>query len=149
MGRENRRTVRINLKNALKVMMGSIGSIVRYDLMTKDISNKGFFLAFEKPGRFPFTPSSIMEIWMELEANNTIFFNGKMARVVYPEDPEAKKTGPGIAVKIVQIEPEEEKKLVDFIQSKLDSKEAEVDDGGPTASDGGEGTPQGSLPQAS
>lgn len=141
-GRENRRTVRINLKNPLKVIMGSIGSAVRYDLMTKDISNKGFFLAFEKPGRFPFTPSSIMEIWMELEASNTIFFNGKMARVVYPDDPEAQKNGPGIAVKIVQIEPEEEKKLTDFMDRKLASNEAELDV--PSTADGDPGVSQAS-----
>lgn len=128
-GRENRRTVRVILKNQLKVIMGSIGSNVRYDLLTKDISNKGFFLDFEKPGRFPFTPSSIMEIWMELEPSLTIFFNGKMARVVYPSDSEAAKSGPGIAVKIIQIDADQEKNLVDFIQRKLAQNEATVDDG--------------------
>ncbi|MBP6216971.1 MAG: PilZ domain-containing protein [Oligoflexales bacterium] len=126
-GRENRRTVRILLKEPLKVIMGSIGSTVRYDLMSKDVSNKGFFLEFEKPGRFPFTPSSIMEIWMELGGpDKRVFFNGKMARVVYPSDPEAQRTGPGIAVKIVQIEPEDEKKLIDFLEYKLSINDAEV-----------------------
>jgi hypothetical protein len=150
-GRENRRTVRIMLKQSLKVVMGSIGSIVRYDLMTKDISNKGFFLEFEKPGRFPFTLSSIMEIWMELEPNQTLFFNGKMARVVYPTDPEAARTGPGIAVKIIQIDPDEEKRLVDFIQKRLADNEAVVDDGEGKLdhdSSGPNAPPEGDVPKA-
>jgi hypothetical protein len=98
--------------------MGSIGGDVRYDLMTRDISNKGFFLDFEKPGRFPFTPASIMEVWLELEAGNTIFFNGKMARVVYPTDAAAAESGPGIAVRIVQIEKDQETALIEFINRK-------------------------------
>ncbi len=79
--------------------MGSIGSQMRYELETRNLSVNGFFLAFDKPGRFPFTPSSIMEIWLELTDDETIFFNGKMARVVHKEDPAAKEDGPGIAVK--------------------------------------------------
>ena len=119
-GREHRRVVRLKLEKPLAVVMGSMGSEVRYDLVTRDISNNGFFLDFEKPGRFPFTPASIMEIWMELEPGKTIFFNGKMARVVFPDDKEAKRTGPGIAVRIVQIDSEQEQLLVGFIKKQLE-----------------------------
>mgnify|MGYP002132643336 CR=1 FL=1 len=123
--KENRRKVRVRLSHmTLPVLMGSIGSEVRYNLLTKDLSNHGFFLDFEKPGRFPFTPDSIMEIWLTLDKGNTIFFNGKMARVVHPKDEAAKFTGPGIAVRIVQIEPEQEKLLHNFIAEKLETKEA-------------------------
>jgi hypothetical protein len=104
--------------------MGSMGATVRYDLLTHDISVTGFFLAFDKPGRFPFTTSSIMEVWMELEANNTIFFNGKMARVVYPNDPAAQDIGPGIAIRIVQIDKENEAILREYIDRKLKEREA-------------------------
>lgn len=119
-GREHRRTLRVALEKHLHVLMGSIGSDVRYDLETRDISTRGFFLEFEKPGRFPFTSSSIMEIWLELAPGNTIFFNGKMARIVFPEEAENQGTSPGIAVRIIQIEPEEEKKLADFVLVKED-----------------------------
>lgn len=122
--RENRRVIRVNLDKPLKVVMGSIGSDVRYDLQTRDISNNGFFLDFEKPGRFPFTPASIMEIWMELDEKERIFFNGKMARVVYPTDNAAQVSGPGIAVRIVQIEPDQEKKLIQFINDMIDEQAA-------------------------
>ena len=118
MSRDNRRVIRVHLDNPLTVTMGSIGSDVRYNLMTRDISNNGFFLDFEKPGRFPFTPSSIMEVWMELAENSTIFFNGKMARVVYPTDDAAKISGPGIAIRIIQIDAEQEKALLEFINEK-------------------------------
>ena len=84
--RENRRVIRIHLDDPLKIVLGSIGVNVRYSMLTNNISSNGFFLNFEKPGRFPFTPSSIMEVWLELDSDNTIFFNGKMARVVYEAD---------------------------------------------------------------
>ena len=123
--RDNRRVIRVHLESPLTVTMGSIGSDVKYNLMTRDISNNGFFLGFEKPGRFPFTPSSIMEVWMAIGNDETIFFNGKMARVVYPTDEAAKVTGPGIAIRIIQIEPQEEQDLIDFISKKLDEQEQE------------------------
>ena len=116
--RENRRVVRVNLKTPLKVVMGSMGSDVRYDLQTRDVSHNGFFLDFEKPGRFPFTPASIMEVWLELEPGNTVFFNGKMARVVYPNDAAAQTSGPGIAVRIVQIDMDQQQRLTEYIARK-------------------------------
>ena len=115
--RENRKKTRVKLKEPLRVIMGSIGSDVRYDLQTRDVSFTGFFLDFQSPGRFPFTPASIMEVWLELQDGSTIFFNGKMARVVYPNDNMAKDTGPGIAIRIVQIEPKFEKSLVEFVEN--------------------------------
>lgn len=119
-GRENRRVKRIRLEQPLKVVIGSIGADVRYDLMTVDVSDTGFFLRHGSPGRFPFSPSSILEVWMELGPGqeNTIFFNGKMARVVYPNDPMAADLGPGIAIRIAQISREDENKLKDFVNTK-------------------------------
>lgn len=117
--KESRKNNRIKLDCALRVVMGSIGADVRYDMATRNISHTGFFLDFEKPGRFPFTAASIMEIWLELEPGNTIFFNGKMARIVYPSDERAKETGPGIAVRIVQIDAKNEKSLFDFLDRKI------------------------------
>ncbi len=116
--KENRKVPRIRIEKPLKVVMGSIGASVRYEMTTRNVSTTGFFLEFDKPGRFPFSPSSIMEVWLELEAGLTIFFNGKMARVVYPEESQAKETGPGIAVRIVQIDKENEEKLIKFVEAK-------------------------------
>ena len=122
--KESRKNVRLKLTEPLKVVMGSIGAEVRYDLVTRNISYNGFFLDFDKPGRFPFTAASIMEIWLELEPNNTIFFNGKMARVVFPHDEKAKETGPGIAVRIVQMDSKNETALKEFIDRKMREREA-------------------------
>ena len=121
--KESRKNGRIKFDQPLRVVMGSIGAAVKYDMGTRNISHTGFFLDFEKPGRFPFTAASIMEIWIELEPGNTIFFNGKMARVVYPEDAAARETGPGIAVRIVQIDAKNEKCLLDFIDRKSREKQ--------------------------
>ena len=119
LSRENRKNERIKLVEPLKVVMGSMGNSMRYDLLTRNVSPTGFFLDFEKPGRFPFTPASIMEVWLEVEKGKTIFFNGKMTRVVYPYDPGVSETGPGIAVKIIQIDAKNETKLRDFIEKNM------------------------------
>lgn len=121
--KESRKNGRIKLNDQLQVVIRSIGADVRYDMVSRNISHTGFFLDFEKPGRFPFTAASIMEIWLELEEGNTIFFNGKMARVVFPQDEAAKETGPGIAVRIVMIDAKNEKALFEFIDRK--SKESQ------------------------
>jgi len=96
-------------------------------MSTRNISHTGFFLDFDKPGRFPFTPASIMEIWIELEPGSTIFFNGKMARVVFPTDPQAADTGPGIAVRIIQIDTKNERTLNDFIDRKSKERDEKKD----------------------
>lgn len=116
--RENRKVRRLLLDRELKVLICSIGAQVKYELSTRNISHTGFFLEFESPGRFPFNSSSIMEVWLQLEAGNTIFFNGKMARVVHPGDDAVKETGPGIAIRIVQIDRDNERALEDFIKRR-------------------------------
>ena len=121
--RENRRVIRLKLEQPRKVVISSLGGTVKYELQTRNVSYTGFFLDFEKPGRFPFTPASIMEIWLELEPGNTVFFNGKMVRVVMPGEPGCEVTGPGIAVRIVQADTKSENILKDFIDKMVDSKE--------------------------
>jgi len=126
--RENRRVNRIILNNPLRVVLSSLGDGVKYETVTRNISITGFFLDFEKPTRFPFTPASILEIWLELEKGNTIFFNGKMARVVKQTDEAASDTGPGIGVKIVQIDKENEASLKEFITRKTIESERKAGD---------------------
>ena len=120
--RENRKMVRLILDYPLTVSIGSLGADIRYELQTRNVSYTGFFLDFEKPGRFPFTPASIMEIWIELEKNERIFFNGKMVRKVMPGEPGSEITGPGIAVRIVQMDSKTEHKLKEFIDRKISEK---------------------------
>lgn len=116
--RENRRYGRVIIEKGLRVSMRSIGSEASYNMETRNVSDTGFFLRFEKPGRFPFTPSSIIEVWLTLEEGSTIFFNGRMTRVVHPEEAVSLDTEPGIAIRIIQIEKEEERVLRDFIKKK-------------------------------
>ncbi len=114
--KNRRNNQRIFLDNALEVEMCSIGGLVKYTLQSRNISHTGLFLDFEKPGRFPFTTSSIMEVWLKLPEEGLVFFNGKMARVVYPEDEHAKLTGPGIGIRIIQIDRKNEERLFRFLQ---------------------------------
>ena len=114
--KKNRRNnQRLFLNRALDVEMCSIGGLVKYTLQTRNISHTGLFLDFEKPGRFPFTPSSIMEVWLKIPDSEIVFFNGKMARVVYPEDEHVRLTGPGIGIRIIQIDKENEERLNRFL----------------------------------
>ncbi len=113
--KDSRKTGRVRFNQPLKVIIRSIGAEATYDLETRNISYTGFFLDFEKPGRFPFTNASIMEIWITLESDLTIFFNGKMTRKVFPTDSAALDTGPGIAVRIIQIDSKNERLLSEFI----------------------------------
>jgi hypothetical protein len=114
--------VRLILDLPLTVSIASLGADVRYELKTRNVSYTGFFLDFEKPGRFPFTAASIMEIWIELDAGERIFFNGKMVRKVMPGEPGSEVTGPGIAVRIIQMDSKTEQKLKEFIDRKLAEK---------------------------
>lgn len=123
MRRENRKMVRLILDRPLSVSISSLGADVIYELQTRNVSYTGFFLDFEKPGRFPFTAASIMEIWLELEPGERIFFNGKMVRKVMPGEPGADITGPGIAVRIIQMDLKTEQKLKDFIDRKIAEKQ--------------------------
>lgn len=121
--RENRKMVRVILDRPLTVSISSLGADVRYELQTRNVSYTGFFLDFEKPGRFPFTAASIMEIWIELDHGDRIFFNGKMVRKVMPGDPGSEITGPGIAVRIVQMDSKTELKLKEFVDRKIAEKQ--------------------------
>ena len=122
MGRkEQRKVVRVDLDTPIPVTISSIGSDIRYNLETSNISFNGFFLDFEKPGRFPFTEASILEVLLQVDEGAPVFFNGKLARVVRPSDEGQEQTRTGIAIRIIQIEPESEKRLADFIQSRLDA----------------------------
>lgn len=123
MRRENRKMVRLILDRPLSVSISSLGADVSYDLQTRNVSYTGFFLDFEKPGRFPFTAASIMEIWLELDPGERIFFNGKMVRKVMPGEPGAEITGPGIAVRIIQMDSKTEQKLKDFIDRRIAEKQ--------------------------
>jgi len=121
--RENRKMVRLILDLPLTVSIASLGADVRYELKTRNVYYTGFFLDFEKPGRFPFTAASIMEIWIELDAGERIFFNGKMVRKVMPGEPGSEVTGPGIAVRIIQMDSKTEQKLKEFIDRKIAEKQ--------------------------
>lgn len=116
---KNKRThTRIELKEPLNVKIASIGGSIQYDLVTKDVSYYGFFLGFDEPARFPFQSSSILEIRLELPTKEIVFFNGKIARVVFPGlEGDKPATVPGIAIRIVQMDKLHEKMFENFIHS--------------------------------
>ena len=118
---ESRKVKRVHLENPIKVVICSIGGGIKYDMTTRDISSTGFFLEYDSPARFPFNRSSILEVWMTVDRDNALFFNGKMARVVYPDPShqENSHSSPGIGIKIVQINEENMAKLDSFLKDTL------------------------------
>ena len=94
-GRELRKFRRISLEKPLQVSLGSIGSDMKYELSTTNISSAGFYFNFEEPHRLPFNTSSIIEVWVKFEDDKSVFFSGKLSRVVYPEDELASIHGAG------------------------------------------------------
>lgn len=112
--KESRKIFRVRLDEPLGVEVSSIGSPLRYQLVTEDISLRGFFLEFDAPARFPFLHSSILEVWLKMPSGERIFFNGKIARVVQSLQ-DSSDMRKGIAIRIVQIEPEAKEVLQRFI----------------------------------
>lgn len=119
--RENRRHERVLLEKKRPVVIAPIGSDVRYHLETKNVSNQGLFLEYDKPGRFPFTPASIMEVWLDVGNSELIFFNAKMTRMIMPGDEDSSIWGAGIAIKIVQISKENDDKFEAYIDKEMEN----------------------------
>jgi len=123
-GKEQRKVPRIHLDATIPVTLSSIGSEVKYKTETSNLSANGIFLDFEKPGRFPFTENSILEVWLHADPKEEpIFFNGKLSRIV-SETTENENNHPGIAIRMIQIEAEQEKRLGAFLASKAPAKQA-------------------------
>jgi len=120
--KESRNKIRVFLKVPLKVTLGSIGSQVHYKTETYDISENGFFLDFKKPGKFPFNEASIIEAWLDLGNGESIFFNAKMARKVYPEQVKSTRQSSGIAIRIIQIEKQTFQALRTYIKETLEKQ---------------------------
>ena len=100
-GRDNKRIQRVFSQKPLRVLISSIGSDVKYELSTQNLSTQEIFLNFDKPGRLPFTKASILEVWIELSSKKILFFNGKIARIVFSEDEDASTFGPGLGIRII------------------------------------------------
>ena len=67
-----------------------------------------------------------MEVWLETSEESPVFFNGKMARVVHKQEG-AETPSPGIAIRIVQIDRDNERKLREFIENHSSKSEKKKD----------------------
>ena len=91
--KERRNFERVTLDGYNPVTLSSIGSDIRYELQTKNFSNQGLFLICENPERFPFCPSSIIKVWLDIGEGHLVFFNAKMMRFFSPLDNQASLWG--------------------------------------------------------
>lgn len=124
--RENRRVLRVTLNDPLRVVINSIGSVVKYEMQTRNISSSGLFLDYERPSRFPFNSSTILEVWVEFAPDKVLFFNGKVARTVKNGE-ETSATGSGIGIHIVQMEKEVEALWREYVEAASRQGRANTD----------------------
>jgi endonuclease YncB( thermonuclease family) len=137
--KENRRTARMRLDEPMHVTINSMGDAVPYETSTRNVSQSGFFLEYDRPSRFPFNHASILEVRLKFPDGQQIFFNGKVARVVNADDPGAKDTGSGIGIKIVQIDAKAENVLRSFLDRLFAEQQRRAGQGQGNAPDGTEG----------
>jgi hypothetical protein len=122
--REQKKVLSATLPKTITVIAGSIGSDVRYEMQARELSNRNFFMESDSPGRLPFTATSLIEIWLELDHGKVVFFVGRMEQKIMPAEAKEQGTRPGIAVTLVQIEPDDEKLLQEGIVRAAELREA-------------------------
>jgi len=112
---ERRQTFRIALEEPLKTTIRSIGSKIKYNVETKNLSNSGTRIIKKKDSQqdWKFTENSMLEVWITLneKTGEEIFFNAKILWNI--ED----KGDMIYGLKIIQINKREEDILIRFIQS--------------------------------
>ncbi len=112
---ERRQTFRIALEKPLKTTIRSIGSKIKYQVETKNLSNAGTRIIKKKDSKqdWKFTENSMLEVWITLDekTGEEIFFNAKI--IWDMEDKDDMIYG----LKIIQINKREEDTLIRFIQS--------------------------------
>ncbi|MBC61894.1 MAG: hypothetical protein CMP11_05505 [Zetaproteobacteria bacterium] len=111
---------RVMIKRPVEIVLCSIGSDVTYDLSSKNLSAHGFFIEFDEPGRFPFTTSSLLEVWIKISDEQTVFFNGKIDRIA-KKDETSDILATDIYVEIVQITAQDQEMLKNFISENTDN----------------------------
>ena len=109
----------------MNVIISSIGSDLRYEFKTRDLSVGGMFLKFADPNRLPFTSSSLLEVWVEL-GNEIIFCNAKIVRVVHPKDEISKLYGSGVAIRVVEIQQRDSELLSKYLSDYISEQEAKA-----------------------
>jgi len=137
--KENRRTARMRLDEPMHVTINSMGDSVPYETSTRNVSQSGFFLEYDRPSRFPFNHASILEVRLTLPDGHQIFFNGKVARVVNAGEPAARETGSGIGIKIVQIDAKAENILRTFLDKLFTEQQRRASQNAGSPSNGTEG----------
>jgi hypothetical protein len=123
--RDGRQEKRVILSSPLNVIISSIGSDLRYEFKTRDLSVGGMFLKFADPNRLPFTSSSLLEVWVEL-GSEIIFCNAKIVRIVHPKDEISKLYGAGVAIRVVEIQQRDSDLLSKYLSDYISEQEAKA-----------------------
>lgn len=102
----------IPLADPLPVLVGSIGSDIHYEMETSTVSLTRFVLSVDNPEKFPFSHSSILEVWLDIGEEEPVFCNGKISTETF-ESPEGDT--PAVVIRIIQIASKQGQRLVHFL----------------------------------
>lgn len=123
---EKRRMIRIQVKRQLRAYIKSVGSHVKHEFETIDVSVNGLLLHSPRTRRYPFSEATLLEVWLQLddEDKTVIFFNAKVARSFEDKKDDGRLN---FGLRIIQIEKGQEERLVRYIdENRSDSETDEV-----------------------
>ncbi len=115
MGEDKRQAIRLIVRKSLRVYIRSIGSNVKYELFSKNISHKGIGLESFVERKYPFDLNTLLDVWLQLDdQDNTVV--SFCAKIVRSQDSDGKQS---YGLSICQINDDQETKLHEYIESHI------------------------------
>lgn len=114
LARDTRIKPRFKIQVQAKIRAQLIGSSSKFDFMTENISESGLLVnhaAAVNPG---FNQHTILEVWIKTDDGIEIFFFAKYVR---------KATDTSFAITVIDIDPENNELMQDFIYKHMDAEE--------------------------
>lgn len=109
--RDKRTKPRIKVQIHAKIKAQLIGSANKYPFITENISESGLLVTHVSHFRHSFNSHSILEVWVQNDREEEIFFFAKYVR---------KASETSFAIRIIDIDPTNVKKYQEFIDSHRD-----------------------------
>ena len=103
---EKRLNLRFKIPIRARVIAQLIGSSVKFEFVSDNISSAGLLLQHDPVSQHSFNPHSILEVWIDDDADNQIYFLAKYIR---------KASENTFAIRIVDVDSKNEKLLTAFL----------------------------------
>jgi hypothetical protein len=117
--RDKRVKPRFKIQVHARIKAQLIGSSSKFPFVTENISESGLLVTHEPMSRHAFNKHSILEVWVNNEQGEEIYFFAKYVR---------KASDTSFAIKIIDIDSANSRKYQDFIDSHRDEMVLSKDD---------------------